>query len=103
MEQNDNEEGLKLKSEKVKPKLPGMYKVIILNDDFTPMEFVANIIQKVFNKNQDNATRIMLQIHTEGIGICGTYPFEIAETKMNQVLNFAKESQHPLQCIIEKI
>ena len=103
MEQNDNEEGLKLKSEKVKPKLPGMYKVIILNDDFTPMEFVANIIQKVFNKNQDNATRIMLQIHTEGIGICGTYPFEIAETKMNQVLNLAKEASHPLQCIIEKI
>ena len=103
MEQNDNEEGLKLKPEKVKPKLPGMYKVIILNDDFTPMEFVANIIQKVFNKTQDDATRVMLQIHTEGIGICGTYPFEIAETKMNQVLNLAKESQHPLQCIIEKI
>ena len=103
MEQNDNEEGLKLKSQKVKPKLPGIYKVIILNDDFTPMEFVANIIQKVFNKTQDDSTRIMLQIHTEGIGICGTYPFEIAETKMNQVLNLAKESQHPLQCIIEKI
>ena len=103
MEQNDNEEGLKLKSQKVKPKLPGIYKVIILNDDFTPMEFVANIIQKVFNKTQDDSTRIMLQIHTEGIGICGIYPFEIAETKMNQVLNLAKESQHPLQCIIEKI
>ena len=103
MEQNHNEEGLKLKSEKVKPKLPGMYKVIILNDDFTPMEFVALIIQKVFNKTRDDATRVMLQIHTEGIGICGIYPFEIAETKMNQVLNLAKESQHPLQCIIEKI
>jgi ATP-dependent Clp protease adaptor protein ClpS len=103
MEQNHNEEGLKLKSEKVKPKLPGMYKVIILNDDFTPMEFVALIIQKVFNKTKDDATRVMLQIHTEGIGICGIYPFEIAETKMNQVLNLAKESQHPLQCIIEKI
>ena len=103
MEQNDNEEGLKLKSQKVKPKLPGIYKVIILNDDFTPMEFVADIIRKVFNKTQDDATRIMLQIHTEGIGICGVYPFEIAETKMNQVLNLAKESQHPLQCIIEKI
>ena len=103
MEQNDNEQGLKLKPEKVKPKLPGMYKVIILNDDFTPMEFVADIIRKVFNKTQDDATRIMLQIHTEGIGICGVYPFEIAETKMNQVLNLAKESQHPLQCIIEKI
>ena len=103
MEQNHNEEGLKLKSEKVKPKLPGMYKVIILNDDFTPMEFVANIIQIVFNKTPDDATRVMLQIHTEGMGICGIYPFEIAETKMNQVLNLAKESQHPLQCIIEKI
>jgi ATP-dependent Clp protease adaptor protein ClpS len=103
MERSDNAEGLKLKPEKVKPKLPGIYKVIILNDDFTPMEFVANVIQNVFNKSKDDATRIMLQIHTEGIGICGTFPFEIAETKMNQVLNLAKESQHPLQCIIEKI
>ena len=103
MEQNNTDDVIKLKPEKVKPKLPSIYKVIILNDDFTPMEFVASIIQKVFNKTQDDATRIMLQIHTEGIGICGTYPFEIAETKMNQVLNLAKESQHPLQCIIEKI
>jgi ATP-dependent Clp protease adaptor protein ClpS len=103
MERSNNAEGLKLKPEKVKPKLPRIYKVIILNDDFTPMEFVANVIQNVFNKSKDDATRIMLQIHTEGIGICGTFPFEIAETKMNQVLNLAKESQHPLQCIIEKI
>ena len=103
MERSDNAEGLKLKPEKVKPKLPGIYKVIILNDDFTPMEFVASVIQNVFNKSKDDAIRIMLQIHTEGIGICGTFPFEIAETKMNQVLNLAKESQHPLQCIIEKI
>ena len=103
MERSNNAEGLKLKPEKVKPKLPGIYKVIILNDDFTPMEFVASVIQNVFNKSKDDATRIMLQIHTEGIGICGTFPFEIAETKMNQVLNLAKESQHPLQCIIEKI
>jgi ATP-dependent Clp protease adapter protein ClpS len=65
--------------------------------------YVADVIRKVFNKSHDEATRIMLQIHTEGIGICGMYPFEIAETKMNQVLNLAKESQHPLQCIIEKI
>ena len=103
MERSDNAEGLKLKPEKVKPKLPSIYKVIILNDDFTPMEFVANVIQNVFNKSKDDATRMMLQIHTEGIGICGIFPFEIAETKMNQVLNLAKESQHPLQCIIEKI
>ena len=103
MERSDNAEGLKLKPEKVKPKLPSVYKVIILNDDFTPMELVANIIQKVFSKTQDDATRIMLQIHSDGLGICGIYPLEIAETKMNQVLNLAKEASHPLQCIIEKI
>ena len=87
----------------LKPKLPKNYKVILLNDDYTPMEFVVEVIQKVFGKTHDEATKIMLQIHTEGIGICGIYPLEIAETKMNQVLNLSKESQHPLQCIIEKI
>jgi len=84
-------------------KKPSMYKVIMLNDDYTPMEFVVDVIQKVFKKSHDEATKIMLQIHTEGIGICGIFPLEIAETKMNQVLNLSKESQHPLQCIIEKI
>ena len=103
MEQNNTQDVIKLKPEIVKPKLPSIYKVIILNDDFTPMEFVSNVIQKIFRKSSDEATRIMLQIHTEGIGICGMYPFEIAETKMNQVLNLAKEASHPLQCIIEKI
>ena len=93
----------KVQELKPKTKKPPMFDVILLNDDFTPMEFVAGVIQKVFNKTADDATRIMLKIHTEGIGICGTYPLEIAETKMNQVLNLAKESQHPLQCIIEKI
>ena len=88
---------------KLKPKLPKNYKVILLNDDYTPMEFVVVVIQKVFKKSHDEATKIMLQIHTEGIGICGVFPLEIAETKMNQVLNLSKESQHPLQCIIEKI
>ena len=88
---------------KLKPKLPKNYKVILLNDDYTPMEFVVDVIQKVFKKSHDEATKIMLQIHTEGIGICGVFPLEIAETKMNQVLNLSKESQHPLQCIIEKI
>ena len=80
-----------------------MYKVIILNDDFTPMEFVVNTIQRFFNKSLDEATRIMLKIHTEGLGVCGIFPQDIAETKMNQVLNYAKEHQHPLQCIIERI
>ena len=88
---------------KLKPKLPKNYKVILLNDDYTPMEFVVDVIQKVFRKTHNESTKIMLQIHTEGIGICGIYPLEIAETKMNQVLNLSKESQHPLQCIIEKI
>ena len=92
-----------VRESKLKPKLPKDYKVTLLNDDFTPMEFVVDIIQKVFKKSNDEATKIMLQIHTEGIGICGIFPLEIAETKMNQVLNLAKESQHPLQCIIEEI
>ena len=103
MTENNYQETLKLKETKIKPKLPSLYKVIVLNDDFTPMEFVVNAIQRVFNKSSEEATRIMLKIHTEGIGICGTYPLEIAETKMSQVLNLSKESQHPLQCIIEKI
>ena len=94
---------IKLSPNKAKTKLPSMYKVIILNDDFTPMEFVVNTIQRFFNKSVDEATRIMLKIHTEGLGVCGIFPQDIAETKMNQVLNYAKEHQHPLQCIIERI
>ena len=103
MAQINNTEDIQRSPEKQKTKLPSIYKVIILNDDYTPMEFVVDVIQKVFRKTHDEATKIMLQIHTEGIGICGIYPLEIAETKMNQVLNLSKESQHPLQCIIEKI
>ena len=103
MGNNDDGDTILASKSQSKTEKPPLYKILLLNDDFTPMEFVASIIQKVFNKTQDDATRIMLQIHTEGIGICGMYPFEIAETKMNQVLNLAKESQHPLQCIIEKI
>ncbi|MFZ8944063.1 MAG: ATP-dependent Clp protease adapter ClpS [Methylophilaceae bacterium] len=99
----NHSENLKLKPSKIKPKLPSLYKVVILNDDYTPMEFVVHVVQTVFNKTHDEATRLMLKIHTEGMGVCGMYPLEIAETKMNQVLNFAKEEQHPLQCIIEKI
>ena len=103
MAQINNTEDIQISPEKQKTKLPSIYKVIILNDDYTPMEFVVDVIQKVFKKTYDEATKIMLQIHTEGIGICGVFPLEIAETKMNQVLNLSKESQHPLQCIIEKI
>ena len=103
MAEINNTEDIKLNPEKLKTKLPSIFKVIILNDDYTPMEFVVYTIEKVFSKSHDEANRIMLKIHTEGIGICGMYPMEIAETKMKQVLNLSKEHQHPLQCIIEKI
>jgi ATP-dependent Clp protease adaptor protein ClpS len=88
---------------KIKQNLPKMFKVLLLNDDFTPMEFVVDVIKKVFLKSEDEAMRLMLKIHTEGMAVCGIYPHEIAETKMNQVLKLAKEQQHPLQSIIEKI
>jgi ATP-dependent Clp protease adaptor protein ClpS len=103
MAQINNTEDIQISPEKQKTKLPSIYKVIILNDDYTPMEFVVYTIQNVFKKSHDEATRIMLKIHTEGLGVCGMFPLEIAETKMKQVLNLAKEHQHPLQCIIEKI
>lgn len=103
MAQINNTEDIQISPEKQKTKLPSIYKVLILNDDYTPMEFVVYTIQNVFKKSHDEATRIMLKIHTEGQGVCGMFPLEIAETKMKQVLNLAKEHQHPLQCIIEEI
>lgn len=90
-----------LKPEVAKPKLPPMFKVLLLNDDYTPMEFVVECLERFFSKNREQATQIMLKVHTEGIGVCGVYPQDIAETKMNQVLTLAKEHQHPLQCVIE--
>jgi ATP-dependent Clp protease adaptor protein ClpS len=89
------------KPSEIKPKLPAMYKVLLINDDYTPMEFVVKTIQRFFNKSLEQATQIMLQVHTKGMGVCGVYPKDIAETKMNQVMNHARESQHPLQCVIE--
>jgi ATP-dependent Clp protease adaptor protein ClpS len=90
-----------IKPEVAKPKLPPMYKVILLNDDYTPMEFVVECIERFFNKSREQATQIMLKVHTEGMAVCGLYPQDIAETKMNQVVSFAREQQHPLQCVIE--
>ena len=90
-----------IKPSAVKPKLPEMFKVLLLNDDYTPMEFVVETIQHFFNKTREQSTQIMLKVHTEGAGICGVYPQDIAETKMNQVIIHAKEAQHPLQCVIE--
>ena len=84
-----------------KPKPPAMYKVILLNDDYTPMEFVVDVIQRFFGRTREQATQIMLKVHTEGAGVCGVYPHDIAETKMNQVLQHALQHQHPLQCVME--
>ena len=87
---------------KPKTKKPSMYNVILLNDDYTPMEFVVLVLEKFFNKKQEEATQIMLHVHKKGIGVCGTYTYEVAESKCRLVLDFAKKNEHPLQCTMEK-
>jgi ATP-dependent Clp protease adaptor protein ClpS len=87
---------------KPKTKKPSMYKVLMLNDDYTPMEFVVHILERFFAKNRQEATRIMLHVHRRGVGICGVYTYEVAETKVTQVMDFARQHQHPLQCTLEK-
>jgi ATP-dependent Clp protease adaptor protein ClpS len=87
---------------KPKTKKPSMYKVLMLNDDYTPMEFVVHILERFFSKNRQEATRIMLHVHRRGVGICGVYTYEVAETKVTQVMDFARQHQHPLQCTLEK-
>jgi ATP-dependent Clp protease adaptor protein ClpS len=87
---------------KPKTKKPAMYKVLMLNDDYTPMEFVVHILERFFAKNRQEATRIMLHVHRRGVGICGVYTYEVAETKVTQVMDFARQHQHPLQCTLEK-
>jgi ATP-dependent Clp protease adaptor protein ClpS len=89
---------------KTKPqtKRPNMYRVLILNDDYTPMEFVVPIHERFFGKDHEAATRIMLHVHHHGIGECGIYTYEVAETKVTQVMDFARKHQHPLQCVMEK-
>ncbi|MGF1462170.1 MAG: ATP-dependent Clp protease adapter ClpS [Maricaulaceae bacterium] len=85
-----------------KTKKPSMYRVLLLNDDYTPMEFVVAILQRIFKKSKEEATRIMLHVHNMGVGVCGTYPYEVAETKVAQVIDAARRAQHPLQCMMEK-
>ncbi len=91
--------------EKAQPKLkrPKLYKVILLNDDYTPMEFVVHILKIFFNMNQEKATNVMLQVHSQGKGICGTYSRDIAETKVVQINNYARENEHPLMSIMEEV
>jgi ATP-dependent Clp protease adaptor protein ClpS len=87
---------------KTKTKKPSLYRVLILNDDYTPMEFVIHILERFFQKDREAATRIMLHVHNHGVGECGVYTFEVAETKVSQVMDFARQNQHPLQCVMEK-
>ncbi|MFH1157324.1 MAG: ATP-dependent Clp protease adapter ClpS [Pseudomonadota bacterium] len=87
---------------RIKPKKPAMYRVLLLNDDFTPMEFVVHVLEMFFGKNRQEATEIMLQVHRRGVGICGVYTCEIAETKVHLVMDYACRNGHPLQCTMEK-
>jgi ATP-dependent Clp protease adaptor protein ClpS len=83
-------------------KRPSMYRVLLLNDDYTPMEFVVHVLERFFSKDRDAATQIMLHVHHHGIGECGIYTYEVAETKVTQVMDFARKHHHPLQCVMEK-
>lgn len=96
-----NETGVAVKT-RAKTKKPAMYKVLMLNDDYTPMEFVVHVLERFFSKVHSEATQIMLHVHSKGVGICGVFTFEVAETKVNQVMDLARQHQHPLQCTIEK-
>ena len=108
LEQNQNknidsdfQRGVLLET-KSKTKKPSMYNVLLLNDDYTPMEFVVLILEKIFNKKQEEATQIMLHVHRKGVGVCVTFTFEVAESKCKAVIDFAKNNEHPLQCTMEK-
>lgn len=88
---------------RAKSKKPSQYKVLMLNDDYTPMEFVVLVLKRFFSMNMDEATRVMLHVHQKGVGVCGIFTYEVAETKVNQVMDFARQNQHPLQCTLEKV
>lgn len=93
--------GVALKT-RSRTKKPSMYKVLMLNDDYTPMEFVVYVLQRFFSLPPERATQVMLHVHQRGVGICGVFTYEVAETKVNLVMDLARENQHPLQCTIEK-
>ncbi|MHA1190055.1 MAG: ATP-dependent Clp protease adapter ClpS [Alphaproteobacteria bacterium] len=106
-DERDNKEGggpgtAVISKTRPKTKRPSLYRVILLNDDYTPMEFVVHVLQRVFQRNPDEATQIMLHVHNHGVGECGVYTYEVAETKVTHVMDLARENQHPLQCVMEK-
>jgi len=98
----DNEDTGLVTQTKVKTKKPSLYRVVILNDDYTPMEFVVFILERIFNKGSEEAYKIMLHVHNHGVGVCGIFTYEVAETKVAQVLDLARRNEHPLQCDMER-
>lgn len=101
-DQNNEPQNSLLLKTRTKTQKPGLYKVLLLNDDYTPMEFVIHILERFFNKNKHEATDIMLHVHRRGVGLCGVFTYEVAETKVNQVMDFARANEQPLQCTMEK-
>ena len=101
IKRNQSEEGVIVR-DKPQTKKPPMYKVLMLNDDYTPMEFVIHVLERFFAKNREEATRIMLHVHQQGVGICGVFTYDVAETKVTQVMDFARKHLHPLQCTLDK-
>jgi ATP-dependent Clp protease adaptor protein ClpS len=99
----DTQHDLVVEKESARTAPPPMYQVVLLNDDYTPMEFVVGVLQKFFGKSEEEATRIMLQVHNEGRGVCGVYPRDIAATRVAQVAQYARAKQHPLQCVMEPL
>lgn len=101
--QDDHETGTGVATRtRPKTKKPSMYKVLMLNDDYTPMEFVVHVLERFFNKDREEATEIMLNVHQRGVGVCGVYTYEVAETKVSMVMDLARQHQHPLQCTLER-
>lgn len=95
-------ESIESQTGNTRPKPPPLYRVKLLNDDFTPMDFVVEVLERFFNKSREQAANLMLQVHNEGSAVCGIYPLDVAETKVRQVVTLARDKQHPLQCVIER-
>ena len=97
-----NRGGVLVETQKSKVKTPPMYKVVLLNDDYTPMDFVVSVLQTFFSMSREQATQVMLKVHREGMGVCGVYPKDIAASKVEQVIAFSRKHEHPLQCVMEE-
>ncbi|MGB3754582.1 MAG: ATP-dependent Clp protease adapter ClpS [Parerythrobacter sp.] len=97
----DGQVGVATKT-RTKPKKPSLYKVLLLNDDYTPMEFVVMVLKRFFKMDIEQATQVMLHVHQKGVGVCGVFSYEVAETKVTEVMDFARQNQHPLQCTLEQ-